>query len=178
MPDQMTEVTRLGQVKALALPNYWQEVDVKQHELDAWNMRELQPTGNQDVRLSFFNRGRPVSITSAKSFQQLLVSPPHVLSEEEWWSVQEILRDAVLPGIFERGKAETIDMNGKMVLVVRGFWMELKKESWAVFVDADGSGTDVQEIYYIAPPEQYTEHWGDVKAAFKAIEWLNSDQTT
>lgn len=172
MPEQMTEVKKLGQVKAMSLPEYWQEVEVKHHERDRWDMRELQPGGHEEVRLSFFNRGRPVSLASAQSFRRLLEAPAHVLSDEEWWSVQEVLRDAVLPGIFERGKAETIDMNGKMVLVVRGAWTELNKESWAVFVDADGSGKSIQEIYYIAPPDLYTEHWGDVKAAFKSIEWI------
>lgn len=171
MSAQILEVIDDGQIGQLQLPAGWAEAQVKRQPQALWSMREFRPHASEDVRLSIFHRGGPVSDTSAKSFREILAKPVHTLSYDEFWSMQQVLRDAALPDQFELLLAETIEVNGKKVLTVHGTWPKLKVDSYGIFIDADGMGTQVQEIYFFAPRDKYNSHWSAVQTSINSITW-------
>ncbi len=173
MSANAVEVIDNGQIERFNLPVEWVEVEVARKANALWTMREFRPAQTSDVRISIFHRGGPVSDSSAKSFREVLNQPLHSLSYDEFWSVQQVLRDAALPDQFELLLAETIEVNGLTVLSVHGSWPKLKVDSYGIFIDADGLATQVQEIYFFAPRNQYDAYWSDVQNAIRSIKWKN-----
>lgn len=173
MSADSVEVIDNGKIEGFNLPIGWVEVEVTPNANVLWSMREFRPMKDSDVRLSIFHRGGPVSDSSAKSFRDVLNQPVHSLTYDEFWSVQQVLRDAALPDQFELLLAETIEVNGLTVLSVHGSWPKLKVDSHSIFIDADGLATQVQEIHFFAARDQYDAYWGDVQNAIASIKWKN-----
>jgi hypothetical protein len=82
-----------------------------------------------------------------------------------------MLRERANPEVFHILSARTQDLNGKRVLLLEGRYTEIQKDLYEVFIDADGTGRVVQEVYFLAPKIEYLHYLKAVKIAFSSIEW-------
>lgn len=164
-------LTDCGQIRSFPLPEGWTELTVDRPPFSLATARIFSPPKGESARLTFYYRGGPVSESQAANFTSLLSQPPHRLSDEELWSVQQVLRDAALPGVFKPARAATEDLQGKRVLVLRGYWPQSGLESFTVYIDA-GGGAQVQEICFAAPRADFAKHWPAVKQALRHTRWV------
>ncbi|HEY9871512.1 MAG TPA: hypothetical protein V6D08_20310 [Candidatus Obscuribacterales bacterium] len=165
------EVTEFGQIGHFVIPGEWVEKELQRLPMQLFTLREFHPCEKPDVRLYIYYRGHPVSERSGESFEALLDKPPHELDESEWLSVQEVVRDAALPEVFERRRARTYDWCGKRVLIVDGHWQRLKEDSFAIFINAADHGCQVQEIHFVSPTTDYQYYLPDALLALNSIRW-------
>ena len=157
-----------GQVESMNVPSGWvKRASVK---LPAGaGLVEYNPVGHPDIRLNSFYRGHRISDDGAKAFKDCLNEPPHLLKPNELQGLAEAMRDKAYDF---KGTAKTEDLNGKRVLVVEGRYNDEKKtNSQTIFVDADGTGSAVQEISFTACDKDYTANLMKAEKAFKSIIW-------
>lgn len=166
----MTEATNIGQVQRLELPARWKNTGASSTVAGS-GYHEFSVDGKDDVKFCFYYRGRRMSEPSSKAFHDILSSAPHTLKPAEMASLTEVLDQKSDPNVFSTLNARTESINGKRVLVVEGRFKEKQFDTMEVFVDSDGTGSAVQEIYYQAPKADYVTYLKDAKDAFKSIVW-------
>jgi hypothetical protein len=165
-----------GQIAQLQIPPDWVEStpDAPLGSSGGRGDREFHPPGRTDVTLCLYYRGAPIDPSSAEEFSAVLSKTAHVLSDEEIDTLFDVLGNAANPNAFDMRYARTIDLRGKTVLAVEGVWTELKIEGLHFYVDADGSGRFVQEIYFTAPRADFDGYGESVKAALASVEWADA----
>lgn len=161
-----------GQIARLTIPPGWIERPSSGGGIQAQSLREFVPEKNPDVQLGLFYRGAPISEEAAKALRKVLGRIPHKLSGEEYDSLTEVLGNAAYPGAFDMRMAATQDLNGRKVIAVKGSWTAGNRDSYTLFVDADGSGRFVQQIFYSAPQDKYHLYIEAVYEAFHSLEWI------
>ncbi|MBX9686244.1 MAG: hypothetical protein K2X27_06050 [Candidatus Obscuribacterales bacterium] len=161
----------IGQVESMTLPDGWQAGPVEKPYGGASFYQEYNPQGNSDTKITFFYRGKRISEDGGKNFHEILQKPAHVLSPQEFNSLAEVLRDKAKAQDFDTVMAKTEDLNGKRVLIVEGRYKDLQEDNRSVLIDADGSGTAVQEIYYQAPKAQFIRNYKQAILSMKSINW-------
>jgi hypothetical protein len=160
-----------GQVK-MTVPKSWKEGETNQNQVVGDSYRDFCINGDRDARLSFFYRGRRCSEAMGKLFLKALKAPPQELSDSDFIVLQPVTR---MPKDFVKKSARTEDLNGRHVLVVEGsqsFGKSDQEDVKAIYIDSDGTGTAVQEIYFLAKPNKFKEHLAEVNKALKAIVWI------
>jgi hypothetical protein len=167
----LNEIQEHGQIKKMLLPSGWLEGEVKEGPFAVQSLRWFHPPDDIEARLSFYYRGHPVGEAAGASFHKLLEEAPQELSEDQLWKVQEVLRDAAPVGDFAIRSAHTGVVKGKRVLVVDGSHSDRGWDRLAVFVDVDGSGCIVQEIYFTAPQERFNDYVSTVMQCLRTVEW-------
>src|SRR4030095_14258449 len=171
MTAATTELRHQGQVKRMTLPGGWQEREIDLDDHDLASLREFNPPGVPQVRLCFYYRGIPIDAESASRFRDLLEKPAHDLEPGELEAVDLVLGNLAYADVFVIETKSTSELNGKRVLMITGRWLESKMRTWAMFIDADGTGSAVQEIHFIAPPEVYDSSLNEVQGALNSVEW-------
>ena len=170
-PDQ-GEVTNLGQLKKMNMPVGWQPGPDYSQRQHSGSYQEFHPAGDPECQLGFYYRGRRTSEAAGENFHNVLSRPPHALSEGEYMSLKEVLRDkAKQPEDFMVRAARTEDLNGKRVLVVEGRYTGNQNDSKHIFIDSDGSGTAVQEIFFQAPKDKFGAFIGEANQAMHTARW-------
>ena len=166
------EILDKGLFKRISIPDGWVLLDMRDEaRLGVFYISEFQPPNEPNVWLSFFYRGRPVGCEASEKFLILLSKPPHDLAEEELLPVMPIMANLSDPREFNQLSARTEDLNGKRVLVVEGTWNQPPLKTRHVFMDAEGDGRVVQEVYYQAPEGLYDRYLPTAMEAFNSIEW-------
>lgn len=163
-----------GQIAKLELPPNWVEKTVTPPlgSLAARGEREFNPPGQDDVKLCLFYRGYPIPASSAEDFKQIISLTPHVLSDDEIDQLTDVLDNLANSEAFELRYARTLDFRGRTVLVVEGLWKVLQHEGLHFFVDADGTGRIIQEVYFTAPKADFDQYVDTVKQALSSVEWI------
>lgn len=161
---------RIGRVN-IPVPKTWKADLVVANKIGNDKYEDFIINGDKEAKLSFYYRGRRCDEESGRQFVKALKAPPHVLTEEEYNALQEIAR---IDRFFTKRSARTESINGRHVLVVEGT-QDLGKpeqvEIKTVYIDSDGTGTSVQEVYFLAKPNKYKEHLAEVNKAINAIIW-------
>jgi hypothetical protein len=134
-------------------------------------LREFAPQGNDTIKLSFYYRGRRIGATTGSRFVDVLSRPERQLSVQEKEAIGLVLRDASDPEWFELKSLRTIRLKGKSVLLYEGSWKKSGLADMGIFIDADGTGTAVQEIHFVAPEKDYQACLQRVSQALESIEW-------
>ncbi len=170
------EVVSQGQIAEMTLPNGWEEGRIQGAVSGTSSYREFTPAGERDAKLIFFYRGRRMSKDASDAFLNVLKQPAHMMKEDEAKTLfnpplKEILRDKAIPGGFNLESAKTEVINGKKVLVIEGTFPGIQERTRAMYIDADGTGSAVQEVYYQAPKDKFMKHQPSVNASFKSIKW-------
>lgn len=166
------EVKAHGQIASMALPLGWLEApDNPRSDMDAATLRKFHPEGLSDIQLCLYYRGMPMSEHAAAEFHGLLCGQAHSLTRSEIRSVEGALEGLGNETVFDILSARTEDLNGKLVLIVEGRWKEIDTDTYHILLDADGTGAQVQEIYFAAPRSQYPSRIQEAKAAIKSIAW-------
>ncbi len=160
-----------GQIVRLDMPAGWVQSPEK-HTLPATaNFVEFHNEKTPEAKVCTYFRGHRISPSAGKTFKSLVKAAPHKLSQEEFLQLGEVVRDKAKDKDFELKKSETINLNGKTVLLVEGTYREIKQSAHAIFIDAEGSGEVVQELFYQAPTASYPLYLNEVEEAFKKITW-------
>jgi hypothetical protein len=167
---QTMDIEKHGQIASMSPPPQWIETTVANDNLQA--VRKFHPQDDPSVGLYLYYRGHPLHERSASSLASLLAVDPHDLNDSEWWDIQEVVRDAALPYAFNMNFAHTTDWNGRRVLFVGGTWPKSNEESFSLYVTADASCSQIQEIIYLAPQSKYLTVWPVVERAMQSIRWI------
>lgn len=165
------KVIAIGQIESMTLPEDWLESYVDKPEGSPASLRLFHPTGEELAQLGFFYRGRRLAAKDGQAFCDLLRQSPHVLSGSELESIASLLRDKSDPEEFKLLIAKTEDFNGKRILVVEGRFLEISEDNRSIFIDSDGTGTAVQEVYFQAHKLLFGRYYRAAAAAMKTIKW-------
>lgn len=165
----MTKIVDVGQISQMDLPHTWKLGTTD--NTGGTDFREYHPRNDPEVKLCTYYRGHRVDQPSADAFREVLKKPPHILSPSEIKSLAEIMRNKDDAKVFSMVVARTEDLNGKRVLAVEGRFIEKQYDTHALYVDSDGNGSAVQEIYFQAPKADYMLYIKQARDAFKSIKW-------
>jgi hypothetical protein len=171
--NERQELTGHGQIAHMVFPEGWVEGPPYRFEggIGTRSFREFHPIEDPKAMLCFYYRGLPVNAALGERFHSVLEQEPHVLSDEEYSSLREILRDKHNPEDFTLISAQVEDFNGKRVLTVFGRYNKIQEDIYEIFIDADRTGRVVQEVYFQAPVDSYMKYLQDAINAMKSIEW-------
>ena len=173
----MTILKDEGQVKLLTLPPNWTEepepagADEEEMVMHGPQTKSFVLKTNLEVKLNFFYRGFPVPPKTAAAFHSVIAAGTHDLNADELESIAMIVREASEPEYFDLSTLRVDVLRNRQVLVVEGFNKEEQKYDLGIYIDADGTGSIVQEIHYIAPAQVYGNHRAEVMSIFNTLEW-------
>lgn len=165
------EVENVGQIRWMTLPESWVEGASQSRIAGHGTFCEYHPPESPDTNICFFYRGRAIRSTTAETFSSLLCKKPHFLTARELESISDVIRDKSDSEVFSVLFAKTAYWNGKCVLIVEGRYKNYNEDTFAIFVDAAGTGLFVQEIYFQSPRSQYVRYRKEAKDALATIEW-------
>jgi hypothetical protein len=168
------EVRNHGQIAQMILPGGWVEATPYKFSggIGTRSLREIHPPEAPEARLCFYYRGLPMSAEAGKNFRAVLDLPLHQLNEEEWVSLTILLEDKAALEDFSPVVARTDILNGKTLLLVAGTYREIKEDTFEVFVDANGDGRTIQQIFFQAPTELYRQYLKTAKESMATIRWV------
>lgn len=165
------EASNIGQIRKMTIPPAWEKGPDYNNREHAGSYKEFHPYGKTDCQLGFYYRGRRTSETAGQNFKEVLEQESHELTPTEYSSLEETLRDKARAEDFTVKNARTEEINGKRVLIVEGRYNKNQNDSTHMFIDTDGTGTAVQEVFFQAPKEQYAKYAGAAKTAMESIRW-------
>jgi hypothetical protein len=160
-----------GQIKSMELPEGWFECPAEKRTASDY-LTEYRAPESANARLLFYYRGNRIGPGGAADFLKVLSLPDHELTEEEFSSVDLVIRNASDPDFFLLSSSRTEEINGKRVLIVEGIWKKGGLVDMGIFIDSDKTGSAVQEIHFEAPQSEYELFVGQAEKALKTIVWL------
>ncbi len=105
-------------------------------------------------------------------FLQLLRKPPHDLTEDEFQSIHLVLDHVGWPAKFKRDWCKTVRFNPSNVLSVQGVWTPENIKARGIIADTTfDTGTFVQEIWFVAPPDLFEEYVPFAERIFQSFTW-------
>lgn len=165
-------LTDFGPVSNLVLPANWIEQKVlKKSGHDTKTLRKFHSLNNNQIQFCAYYRGLPVAEQSAVNFSRCLAKQPGALDNETLLELQEVLGPLAITEEFTLERASVKEINGKKVLAVEGHWPNLKLKSRNIFIDANGDGSIVYELYYAAPEEDFDGNAELAALALSSIIW-------
>lgn len=165
-----TAIHDQGLIKFMNIPNGWIEFNVE--TFDTSQLRFFHPPDSLDAKLCYFYRGLPTETAAGQKFVELLSQSPHTLTEAEIESLNATLGESANYLAFDLTAAWTDLLNERSVMIVEGNWSRTNLRSYDVFVDVDGTGRIIQEVYYLAPPALYQQFIDEVKKCLSTIIWF------
>lgn len=160
-------VKGIGQIKQMTLPMGY----VLDKDPSDLLLKEYYAESDDRVRFSFYYRGHRIPEAQGEIFKQMLAAGPRDLGLPDLEPISLIVMNVVLPEYFDFGNARISDLCGRRVLIVDGYWKGDGTSAFAVYVDSDGTGTAIQEIHFVAPPQLYPLYLEAAKSALKTIIW-------
>jgi hypothetical protein len=164
-------VTDLGQISRMEMPSGWQAGPDYNNRQHGATYREFHPAGDPGCQLGFYYRGHRTSAMAGEKFHDVLQKPSHIVGEAELASLKEIVRDKANPKDFELKSAHTEDINGKRVLILEGRYTGNQQDAKHIFIDSDGTGTAVQEVFFQAPKDKYQRYAKVADDAMHTARW-------
>lgn len=164
-------VKNLGQVKRFEIPLNWLDLGPEARLNHGPFVKEYAPTENEEVKLTFYYRGKRVDKQSGQDFLRVLKQPPHQVSAQDKELLSLVIREASMEDWFETYSMYTEKLNGKTVLFLDGLWLKSNLRSLSLFIDTDNTGTAVQELHFSAPQDQFGDYIEEAMAAFETIKW-------
>jgi hypothetical protein len=162
-----------GQIRKITLPKGWDQTFTEPHTgIGNRAYNEVRLHSDKSVAMSFFYRGDSLrDENQARSFQEILRGQPHMLTPKEISSIPEVLQDKAKQSDFAILSARTQNISGKNVLIVEGRYKALQQDSYHMYIDSDGSGRHVQEVFYQAPKDKFASHLRAAKESLNSIRW-------
>ena len=171
MNKTTTKLKNQGQIKSMELPDGWVECLLEKRTATDF-LKEYRSPESAEVKLAFYYRGKRIAPDGAADFLKVLSQPDHELSEEEFDSVDLVVRNASDPDFFLLSSSRTEEISGKRVLIVEGIWKKSDLVDLGLFIDSDKTGSAVQEIHFEAPQSEYGLFVDQVEKSLKTIVWL------
>lgn len=190
-----TELTNQGSIRHMTIPSGWNESSNEQGSIGMRSMRTFSKAGEPDAQISVFYRGLPVSDQTANAFHDLLqrktagqrhevltMSEIRGLSEamgtstvgDNQWTNPAKPGDRTAPA-FKMSNAYTMQVDGKTVMAVEGSFVDQSGKSindfQGIFIDSDGTGKRIQEVFVQTPPGQMPRHSQSFKQVLNSIDF-------
>ncbi|MBX9567827.1 MAG: hypothetical protein K2X77_02990 [Candidatus Obscuribacterales bacterium] len=161
----------IGQIQNITIPPSWEEHFEERERAVPFTMRYFHPQDDENAMLAFFYRGRRLDKVNGEKFRKVLESPAHVLNQHEFEDLRAVLRDKNDPEEFQVVIAKTEDFNGKRVLIIEGRYLGIAEDNRHMFIDSDGTGTAVQEVFYQAHRSIFPRFYKAAAGAMRTIQW-------
>jgi hypothetical protein len=161
----------IGHVKSIAFDEQWHEVEPDVQLNLGQQRREFEHKHNSKARIIYYYRGRPVTVGCGEDFLTILKSEPHLLSRQEFESIEVIIADASEPDWFEMISLKTAFVGNKKVLIAEGVWKLSSLYDYGIFHDADGTGAVVEEWHYVSPEKDRNTYLQDALKVLDSIIW-------
>ncbi|SRR5579883_2772545 len=131
-----------------------------------------RPASAPQVVLSVYYRGYEISEDEARPLASLLEEAAQELSPDRFYS----LGHAVLANLADRSafvldSAETVRLNGKLVLAVEGSWKNGGKRFIGYILGADQSCTDLKEIFFEGQEPQFSRWQDQALRLMGSVTW-------
>jgi hypothetical protein len=165
------QIENHGQIAKLELPAGWLEGESRKVGHPNSLLREFHPQESDACSLALFYRGTRVDNSQALLFKQLLAKPDHMLSSQELKDIVEVLGAEYSHETFKPSMAKTSTIDGKRVLCIEGHFAGADRSLYGMFVDSDGTGSAIQEIYFTASKSMFFRYLRVIDNAFKNIIW-------
>lgn len=168
-----------GQIKFLEIPDDWLEQS-EHHGPDAMTgARSLiwyQHPENIDVKIGLLYRGMPlVEEGSKEAHRAVLDLPEHELTPKEIDSISEVLLSCYSTRAYDMHFCKSVDRGGRRIITVEGIYRESQLRTIEYFIDGDGTGSCVQQVYFQAPVTVFDRHEPEGRYALESIEFLHLD---
>ncbi len=192
---RQAEVSQDGAIKSFTLPSGWSAGDNASGGIGQRHIERFNPPLDKSVEISVYYRGLPISDPGAGAFQDILKAKPaaqrpEMLTADEVRKLQEAMGTMTIGDnqytnpstnpryapVFHVNAAYTTRLNGKTVLGVEGSFVDETgkriNDYTGYFIDRDGNGKNIQEIFYQAPPDKYPRYLLKFKDSLKNnLEW-------
>jgi hypothetical protein len=167
------QLSNQGQVAAMDLPDGWVEkpAETMRTTIGTRSLREFSQPDEPEACICFYYRGLPLTAVGAAAFRTTIRQPEHPLSAKEIETLREVLKERGDASVFVIESARTLDWNGRRVLRLEGHYKQTGANLIELFVDCDGTGRAVQEIYFIAPADIFPRYDQAAEKALRTIEW-------
>ena len=163
-------VTDLGTIQSLELPTKWVAApppeEVGGRQLHKWHLLT-----RRDIRFCSYLRNVSLSKPTATVFQEVLYSEFHSVSQTELEKLDEILESMSNTDAFQIIDANTGYLNSRRVLTIKGRWLKTLEETISCFVDVNGDGLHVHQIYFTAPSGEFEKYSQTADQIFISIKW-------
>jgi hypothetical protein len=166
----------LGSISQLIIPAHWSTLPLERSGRYGSVAQPYALTEDEEVKFMMYSRGKEVASDIAHDFQVVLAMPPHILTAEEYATIEVVLRHMSEDDFFERRFVETQVIDGRSVLVVEGTWKRSGVKNLAVFVDGNGKGSIIDEFHFYAPTEKYDQYLSEGQAIYQSIRFANGDK--
>lgn len=174
-----------GSIKRLAMPKHWQpampDMSDSKAMIGAPMMTEYNPEGDPATKMCYWNRafgGNKESTETATAFKRVLSQDPHHLNQQELKSLMPLIGNGVYANTdpFEVLHAETKKIHGRTVLAVESAYKDNDSQprgrrSYGVFINSDGSGRNVEQVYFTAPENAYKTNLKEAVDCIESIRW-------
>ncbi len=167
----LTFENSLGAVASFELPDLWSQA-AAEPDVGGRQLRRFFLSFLPDVRFCSYFRTVPLSNPGAEVFQSALYSELHKLDSYELYQLEEVIEAMADDLAFEVLDASTGYLNGFRCLRIRGAWLAVDQLTDCVFLDVNGDGQFVQQLYFAAPSSLYKQHKPEGEAIFKSINWI------
>ncbi|MBP9093501.1 hypothetical protein KBI23_20950 [bacterium] len=178
-------VTEEGSIKRLEMPKNWQQampnISDSKAMIGAPMMTEYNPSGDLATKMCYWNRafgGAKENPETAAAFNRVLSREPHQLNQQELKSLQHLIGNGVYANTdaFEILHAETRKIHGRTVLAVESVYKDNQSQpqgrrSYGVFINSDGSGRYVEQVYFTAPEQAYKTNLKEAVDCINSIKW-------
>jgi hypothetical protein len=170
---QRTKLTieDVGQITRMSLPDGFVPGRPTENVVGDSSLHSHHWSDDPDVRICVYYRGYGINPRSAQYFRHTLDKSAHVLSPDEIYSLSDLFAEKANPALFTIAGARTEIINGMPVLVMEGVYGSLDECNCSVYIDADGTGKFVQEIFFQTPEDRYKSNFPKFREALASIEW-------
>jgi hypothetical protein len=169
-PPKISIAADFGSMLSFEVPADWADSE-RRPVVGGRHLRKLMLSSNAAVRFCHYLRTVTLSRPATDAFQKVIYSEFHRLTTSEIDSLAEVLEGMSNKEKFELAQADTGYVNGRRVLRVQGSWRELKEQTMCIFVDVEGDGSTVEQIYFTAPQELFSHFASTAETIFESIKW-------
>jgi hypothetical protein len=166
-----TVVEDLGQIRVIELADGFVEGAHLDNVVGDSSLRRFHLTDDPETRICFFYRGYGMNEPTAAAFSKVLESDDHVLAAEELAVLEDLIGEKANKEAFAIAGARTEAVAGRRVLIVEGTYKATGERSCTVYVNADGTGRFVQEIFFQARMDGYLPKFPLFSESLMSIEW-------
>lgn len=135
--------------------------------------RAFSPPEAPEVVLAVFYRGRAVPLTVGRALIRILEEEPHQVAPDERSQLSPLLRTFDDSQAFELLRLETMELNERRAMAIEGIWKESNIKNYAVFFACGENGTEIAEVHFAAPVDQYDRYESIALNAIDSVEWAN-----
>ncbi|HEY9868630.1 MAG TPA: hypothetical protein V6D08_05650 [Candidatus Obscuribacterales bacterium] len=166
-----TVVEDVGQIQLIELADGFVEGAHLDNVVGDSSLRRFHLKDDPETRICFFYRGYGVNEPTAEAFSNVLESPDHVLAPVELAVLGDLIGEKANHEVFSIAGARTEQVADRRVLIVEGTYKATGERNCTVYINADGTGKFVQEIFFQAPADRYLPNFPLFSESLMSVEW-------